>query len=104
MRQARMLRALGRPPAWRDVAIAASPTSLLQAVGRDAAGRWQYRYSETHERRRETRKFRRILEFAQALPKMRAAGARDLALPGLSREKVLACILRTLSKCFLRPG
>lgn len=98
------IRALVLPPAWRDVAIAPSASALLQAVGRDAAGRWQYRYSEVHERRRETRKFRRILEFAQALPKMRAAVARDLALSGLPREKVLACILRTLSKCFLRPG
>ena len=98
------IRSLVLPPAWKDVAIAASPTSALQAVGRDAAGRWQYRYSESHVRRREAEKFRRILEFAAALPKMRAAVARDLALPGFPREKVLACILRILSTCFLRPG
>jgi DNA topoisomerase I len=98
------IRALVLPPAWKDVAIAPSPTAYLQAVGRDAAGRWQYRYSELHVRRREARKFRRILEFAEALPRMRAAVARDLALPGLPREKVLACIVRILSMCFLRPG
>lgn len=98
------IRSLVLPPAWRDVAIAPSATATLQAVGRDAAGRWQYRYSGGHIRRREAEKFRRILGFAAALPKMRAAVARDLALPGLPREKVLACILRILSTCFLRPG
>ena len=98
------IRSLVLPPAWRDVAIAPSATAALQAVGRYAAGRWQYRYSGGHVRRREAEKFRRILEFAAALPKMRAAVARDLALPGFPREKVLACILRILSKCFLRPG
>jgi DNA topoisomerase-1 len=98
------IRSLVLPPAWGDVAIAASPTAALQAVGRDAAGRWQYRYGDGHVRRREAEKFRRILEFASALPRMRAAVARDLALPGFPREKILACILRILSTCFLRPG
>jgi DNA topoisomerase-1 len=98
------IRALVLPPAWKDVAIAASPGAALQAVGRDAAGRWQYRYSDGHVRRSDAEKFRRILVFAAALPKMRAAVARDLALPGFPREKVLACILRILSTCFLRPG
>ena len=54
--------------------------------------------------RRETKKARRLLHFAQALPRMRRAIARDLSLPGLPREKVLACVLRILSNCFLRPG
>jgi DNA topoisomerase I len=98
------IRSLVLPPAWKDVAISASSTSALQAIGRDAAGRWQYRYSEGHVRRRETEKFRRLVGFARALPRMRAAVARDLALPGLPREKVLACVLRILSMCFLRPG
>jgi DNA topoisomerase-1 len=98
------IRSLVLPPAWKDVAIAASPGSALQAVGRDAAGRWQYRYSDAHVRRREQEKSRRLLHFLDALPKMRAAVRRDLALPGLPREKVLACILRILSMSFLRPG
>ncbi len=98
------IRSLVLPPAWKDVAISASPTAFLQAVGRDAAGRWQYRYSEAHVRRREARKFQRLVHFAAALPRMRTAVARDLALPGFPREKVLACILRILSTCFLRPG
>lgn len=98
------IRGLVLPPAWREVAIAASPAAALQAMGRDAAGRWQYRYSEAHIRRREEQKSRRIIHFAEALPKMRATVARHLALPGLPREKVMACILRILSTCFLRPG
>ena len=98
------IRSLALPPAWRDVAIAASPTASLQAIGKDAAGRWQYRYSAAHVRRREAEKFRRIVKFAEALPRMRSAVARDLRAPGLGREKVLAGILRILSTCFLRPG
>jgi DNA topoisomerase I len=98
------IRSLVLPPAWKDTVIAPSATASLQAVGRDAAGRWQYRYSDAHVRRREAEKFRRILDFAAALPKMRAAVARDIALPGFPRERVLACILRILSTCFLRPG
>jgi DNA topoisomerase-1 len=96
--------ALRIPPAWRDVAINASPGAAVQAVGRDAAGRWQYRYHEAHEKRRETKKYARLLEFADALPRMRRAVARDLARRDLSRERVLACVLRILSTCFLRPG
>jgi DNA topoisomerase I len=98
------IRRLVLPPAWRDVAINASPLAALQAVGRDAAGRWQYRYSEEHERRREARKRERLVEFAESLPNMRAAIERDLRRPELDREKVMACILRILATCFLRPG
>ena len=92
------------PPAWKDVAISASPSAALQAVGRDAAGRWQYRYSEEHDRRRERKKVERLVEFAEALPRMRAAIVRGLKSPELDRDKVMACILRILSTCFLRPG
>jgi DNA topoisomerase I len=92
------------PPAWKDAAVNASPSASLQAIGRDAAGRWQYRYSEEHERRRERKKGRRLVEFAQALPQMRRTVERDLRKPDLDREKVMACILRILSTCFLRPG
>jgi DNA topoisomerase-1 len=92
------------PPAWKDVAINASVSAALQAVGRDAAGRWQYRYSRRHDSRREQKKRERLVEFAQALPKMRATVERDLRRSDLDREKVMACILRILSTCFLRPG
>ena len=98
------VRALGLPPAWKDVAIARSSQARLQAVGRDVKGRWQYRYSAQAVRERELRKYDRLVRFGQALPHLRRAIERGLALPGLPREKVMACILRILSTCFMRPG
>jgi DNA topoisomerase-1 len=98
------LDALKLPPAWKDVVASPSPAAALQAVGRDAAGRWQYRYHPAAVKRREERKYRRLVHFAQALPDLRRTVARDLARPGLGREKVLAAIVRVLSTCFLRPG
>lgn len=92
------------PPAWSRVAISPSPASRVQAVGRDAAGRWQYVYHSSHVRQREEVKFERMLEFGRALPKLRRTVARDLAQPGLGRCTALACIVRVLATCFLRPG
>src|SRR6266545_1429965 len=92
------------PPAWRDVAIHPSPRGVVQAVGRDAAGRWQYLYHEAHAARREKRKYERLLRFARMLPKMRARMKSDFTRRGLPREKVLACALKILSFCFLRGG
>jgi DNA topoisomerase-1 len=98
------IKAIRIPPAWTNVAINRSPKGMLQAVGTDAAGRWQYLYHENHVKKRERRKFERLLHFAQALPRMRKKVAHDLRTPGLGREQVMACILRILSTCFLRPG
>lgn len=98
------IKALKIPPAWTNVAINRSAYGVLQAVGTDSAGRWQYLYHENHIRKRERKKFERLLHFAQALPRMRKTVARDLRGPGLGREKVMAGILRILSTCFLRPG
>ena len=92
------------PPAWVDVAINPAAKGRVQAVGRDAAGRWQYLYHEDHTRIQELRKFQRITKFALALPKMRATIRRHLRQPGLGRERVLACVLRILSTCYMRPG
>ena len=92
------------PPAWTEVAIHPSPRASLQAIGKDAAGRWQYLYHEAHTRRQEQKKFERLMQFAEALPAMRRTIARQLAQPGLGREKVMASILRILSTCFIRPG
>jgi DNA topoisomerase-1 len=92
------------PPAWTDVAIDPSSGAALQAIGRDAAGRWQYRYHESRVRERERQKLRRMIAFAGSLPRMRSAIARDLALPGLPREKVLAAIVRIMATRYLRPG
>ena len=92
------------PPAWTEVAINPAATGRVQAVGKDAAGRWQYLYHESHTRAQELRKFRRITKFAQAIPKMRKTVARHLRASGLGRERVLACVLRILSTCYMRPG
>ncbi len=92
------------PPAWTDVFINPAAKGRVQAIGKDAAGRWQYLYHESHTRAQELRKFQRITKFAQSIPKMRATVARHLRQPGLTRERVLASILRVLSTCYMRPG
>ena len=102
--QVRRIKALAIPPAWTDVAINPATTGRLQAIGKDTAGRWQYLYHENHRRTQDLRKFRRITKFAQAIPKMRKTVARHLRQPDLGRERVLACVLRILSTCFMRPG
>jgi DNA topoisomerase-1 len=98
------IRSLRVPPAWTNVAINSSPNGKLQVVGQDAAGRWQYLYHENHSRSQQRRKYRRLVHFIQNLPTMRKTVARHLRQPGVGRERVLACILRVLSTCFLRPG
>jgi DNA topoisomerase-1 len=98
------IRALGIPPAYTDVWICPLANGHLQATGRDARGRKQYRY---HARWRETRdetKYGRMLAFADALPGIRARVEQDLARPGLGREKVLATIVRLLETTFIRVG
>lgn len=100
----RRIERLRVPPGWRDVAISASPTSSVQAVGKDAAGRWQYLYHQAHVRRREEKKFERMLAFGHALPALRRTVQRDLRGGGLGRRSVLACMVRILSAAFLRPG
>ncbi|WP_404372781.1 DNA topoisomerase IB [Corallococcus coralloides] len=96
--------ALRLPPAWTDVAISPKASARLQAVGRDGAGRWQYRYSEAHTQKQRDAKYQRIVGFAQALPKMRRQVNKDLRRRGLGRERVLAGMLRILGTCFIRPG
>ena len=92
------------PPAWTDVAINPAANGRVQVIGKDAAGRWQYLYHANHTRAQELRKFKRITKFAQAIPAMRKTVSRHLRQPGLSRERVMAAILRILSTCFMRPG
>ena len=92
------------PPAWTDVFVNPAGKGKLQAVGKDTAGRWQYLYHESHTRAQELRKFQRLTKFAQAIPAMRATVARHLRQTGLTRERVLAAILRVLSTCYMRPG
>jgi len=98
------IRALVIPPAWTDVFVSPSPTSPVQAIGRDRAGRWQYRYSEAQTKRREAKKRERLLTFLRALPRIRSRVDRDLRGDDLSRERVLAAMVRLLLRGFLRPG
>lgn len=100
----RRIRALAIPPAWTDVWICASPNGHVQAFGRDARGRKQYRY---HARWRETRdenKYARMLAFARVLPTIRAQVERDLNRSGLPREKVLATLVCLLETTLIRIG
>ena len=92
------------PPAWTDVAINPAANGRVQVIGKDAAGRWQYLYHPSHTRTQELRKFKRITKFAAAIPKMRKTVARHLRQSGLTRERVLATVLRILSTCYMRPG
>ena len=98
------IRALAIPPAWTEVAINRAAGGMLQVIGKDNAGRWQYVYHERHVRKREQRKFKRLLKFGEALPEMRQVVRRDLRKKDLGRERVMACLLRILSTCFLRAG
>jgi DNA topoisomerase-1 len=98
------VKALKIPPAWTDVYIHPSPRAHLQAVGKDRAGRWQYRYHPAFRQRQEARKYDRLVDFAQALPAMRRTVDAHLRDKGLGRERVMAGILKILSTCFIRPG
>ena len=98
------LNALAVPPAYTDVWICADPQGHLQATGRDARGRKQYRY---HPRWREVRdgdKYSRLLAFGMALPKLRQRLEAQLALPGHSRDKVMATVISLLDTTLIRIG
>jgi DNA topoisomerase-1 len=98
------IRALAIPPAWREVWICAMDDGHLQATGRDARGRKQYRYHRRWREVRDETKYGRMIPFARALPRMRRRVERDLARPGLPREKVLAAIVRLLEVTRMRVG
>jgi DNA topoisomerase-1 len=98
------IRALAIPPAWTDVWICRDSRGHVQATGRDAKGRKQYRYHASWSACRGETKFDRMREFAAALPKIRARTEADLAKPGLPREKVLAAVVQLLEKSLIRVG
>ncbi|HVM45820.1 MAG TPA: DNA topoisomerase IB, partial [Candidatus Thermoplasmatota archaeon] len=98
------IRKLAIPPAWTDVWICPSENGHLQATGRDARGRKQYRYHPKWRELRDEAKYHRVLAFGRALPKIRARAARDLRREGLPREKVLAAIVHLLDTTFMRVG
>lgn len=98
------IKALAIPPAWDDVWIAASTNAHLQATGRDAKGRKQYRYHPDWSEVRDKAKYEHMLEFADALPSIRERVEADLSLRGLQREKVLAAVVRLLETTLIRVG
>ena len=98
------IRALVIPPAWTSVWICASPSGHIQAVGRDARGRKQYRYHARWRQARDETKYTRMLAFARALPRIRARASHDLSRPGLTRDKVLATVVRLLEATLIRVG
>src|SRR5213080_1712629 len=98
------IKRLAIPPAWTDVWICPSPTGHIQATGRDARRRKQYRYHERWRELRDENKFGRLADFAKALPRIRRRVAHDMRLPGLPREKVLATVVRLLERTFVRIG
>ncbi len=98
------IRKLAIPPAYTDVWICRDPNGHLQAVGRDARGRKQYRYHARWRLVRDEAKYGRMLVFGEKLPLIRARVAHDIALPGLPRARVLATVVRLLEKTLARIG
>ncbi len=98
------IRALAIPPAWDDVWICRDTRGHLQAVGRDARGRKQSRYHPAWRAQRDESKFGRMAAFGRALPRVRRRVRHDLALPALSRDKVLATIVWLLETTSMRIG
>jgi DNA topoisomerase-1 len=98
------IRSLAVPPAWTDVWICPLEEGHLQAVGRDARRRKQYRYHPLWREVRDATKFHRLADFGKLLPKIRSRAKRDLARPGLPKEKVVATIVRLLETTLARVG
>ena len=98
------IRALAIPPAWQQVWICSREDGHLQATGRDARGRKQYRYHRRWREVRDETKYGRMIAFAKALPAIRRRTTRDLGRPGLPREKVLAALVRLLETTYIRVG
>jgi DNA topoisomerase I len=102
--QLNRIKSLVIPPAWTDVWICPDAKGHLQATGRDARGRKQHRYHPEWRQVRDETKYHRMLAFAKALPKIRQRVEKDMALPGMPREKVLAIIVHLLEVSLIRVG
>jgi DNA topoisomerase I len=95
---------LAIPPAWENVWICSTDDGHIQAHGRDARGRKQYRYHPEWRRARDEVKYEDLAPFALSLPRLRESLERDLALPGLPKRKVIAAIVRLLEETRIRVG
>ncbi len=100
----RRINKLAIPPAYRDVWICPDAQGHLQATGRDARGRKQYRYHARWREIRDSDKYERMLEFGEALPKLRRDLEKHLASPGMTREKVMALVVMLLESTLIRIG
>jgi DNA topoisomerase-1 len=100
----RRIEALAIPPAWTNVWICPNPAGHIQATGRDARGRKQYRYHTGFRSRREKAKFRDLVPFGEALGKVRARVDADLRQPQLTRERVVAAVLSLMGQTYVRVG
>src|SRR6266511_1915445 len=98
------IKSLAVPPAWTDVWICADPRGHIQATGRDARGRKQYRYHAVWRQCRDESKYDRMIAFGEALPSIRQQVAADLSQHGLPRQKVLAAVVRLLDGTLVRIG
>src|SRR5438876_1885697 len=98
------IKKLGIPPAWTNVWICPNEQGHIQATGRDAKGRKQYRYHPRWRQVRDEVKYDHLVEFGKALPKLRERVEGDLTLPDLPREKVLATVVRLLETTLIRVG
>nr|WP_031323489.1 DNA topoisomerase IB [Stutzerimonas stutzeri] len=100
----RRINKLAIPPAYRDVWICPDPQGHLQATGRDARGRKQYRYHPRWREVRDSNKYERMLDFGEALPKLRSKLEKHLAHPGMPREKIMALVVLLLESTLIRIG
>ncbi len=100
----KQIKSLAIPPAWTDVWICASPNGHLQATGRDARGRKQYRYHPEWRAVRDENKYDRMVAFGQVLPKIRRRVDKDMARRNLSRERVVATVVHLLDTTNIRVG
>ena len=98
------LASLAIPPAWTEVWICPDRNGHIQATARDARGRKQYRYHPSYREARDQSKFRRMLEFSEALPRLRERMERDLRSASLGRHQLLATVVRLLDKTLIRVG
>lgn len=103
-RTLKRIRSLAIPPAWKNVWICPVENGHIQAVGRDARNRKQYRYHPRYRAVRDETKFERVVGFGSVLPKIRRQVQQDLTLPGLQQRKVVAAIVRLLDTTCIRVG
>ena len=98
------IRAIVIPPAWTDVWICTRANGHIQATGRDARGRKQYRYHARFREARDAAKYERMIAFGEALPRIRERAEQDLRLPGMPRERILGAVVRLLDETSIRVG